>query len=146
MGRMVQQIVVHGSLSLSHSPPAVPSKNVTVPPLQCGIYPRETTAQLADLHLAGGLRVHTLGRGGPYGLSSSEPEQARWQPQRSDLAIKLVLMLRLMFHLALRQAKAFTSSVLHLLGLALTMPDHAMLNRRGRAFAERQPRVLASIA
>ena len=40
------------------------------------------------------------------------------QPRYSDLAIELVLTLRLVFHLALRQAKGFARSVLALLGLA----------------------------
>ena len=66
------------------------------------------------------------------------------QPLYSELAIELVLTLRLVFHLALRQAEAFTSSVLRLLGLALSVPDHTTLSRRGRAFAGRQPRVQAS--
>jgi hypothetical protein len=60
------------------------------------------------------------------------------------LAIELVLTLRLVFRLALRQAEAFSRSVLRLLGLALPVPDHTTLSRRGRAFARRQPRVLAS--
>lgn len=51
---------------------------------------------------------------------------------------------RLVFHLALRQAEAFSRSVLRLLGLALSVPDHSTLSRRGRAFAGRQPRVRAS--
>ena len=55
-----------------------------------------------------------------------------------------MLTLRLMFHLALRQAEAFSRSVLYLLGLALPVPDHTMLCRRGRAFAGRQPGVAAS--
>ena len=42
----------------------------------------------------------------------------------SDVAIQLVLTLRLVFHLALRQAEAFTGSVLRLLGLDLSVPDH----------------------
>jgi hypothetical protein len=62
------------------------------------------------------------------------------QPAYSDLAIKLVLTLRLVFHLALRQAEAFARSVLKLLGLELRVPDHSTLSRRGRAFAGRQPR------
>lgn len=66
------------------------------------------------------------------------------QPLYSDLAIELVLTLRLVFHLALRQAEAFSRSVLRLLGLALPAPDHTTLSRRGRAFAGRQPRVWAS--
>ena len=63
------------------------------------------------------------------------------QPRYSDLAIELVLMLRLVFHLALRQAEAFSRSVLHLLGLELAVPDHTTLSQRGRAFAGRQPRI-----
>ena len=66
------------------------------------------------------------------------------QPLFSDLAIEVVLTLRLVFRLALRQAEAFCRSVLRLLGLALSVPDHSTLNRRGRAFAGRQPRVQAS--
>ena len=54
-----------------------------------------------------------------------------------------MLTLRLVFHPALRQAEAFACSVLRLLGLALSVPDHSTLSRRGRAFAGRQPRVLA---
>ena len=45
------------------------------------------------------------------------------QPRYSDLAVELVLTLRLVFHLALRQAEAFTRSVLALLGLELRVPD-----------------------
>ena len=52
-----------------------------------------------------------------------------------------MLTLRLVFHLALRQAEGFARSVLQLLGLALPVPDHTTLSGRGRAFAGRQPRV-----
>jgi len=65
------------------------------------------------------------------------------QPLYSDLAIELVLMLRLVFHVTLRQAEAFSRSILRLLGLGLTVPDHSTLSRRGRGFAGRQPRVQA---
>jgi len=65
------------------------------------------------------------------------------QPRYSELAIELVLTLRLVFHLALRQAEGFARSVLQLLGMALPVPDHATLSRRGRAFAGRQARVQA---
>ena len=41
------------------------------------------------------------------------------QPRYSDPAIELVLSLRLVFHLALRQAEGFASSVLAQLGLDL---------------------------
>ena len=43
---------------------------------------------------------------------STPGSQARY----SDAAIELVLMLRLVFHLALRQAEGFAASVLRLLG------------------------------
>ena len=47
------------------------------------------------------------------------------QPRYSDLAIELVLALRLVFHLGLRQAEGFASSVLRLLRLDLPVPDHS---------------------
>ena len=62
------------------------------------------------------------------------------QPRYSDLAIELVLSLRLVFHLALRQAEAFSRSALRLLGLELAVPDHTTLSRRSRAFAGCQSR------
>jgi len=65
------------------------------------------------------------------------------QPRYSDLAIELVLTLRLVFHLALRQAEGFIRSLLALLGLELRVLDHTTLSRRSRSFAGRQPRVHA---
>ena len=65
------------------------------------------------------------------------------QPRYSDLAIELMLSLRLVFYLALRQAEGFARSVLALLGLDLAVPDHTTLSRRGQVFAGRQPRVRA---
>jgi len=62
------------------------------------------------------------------------------QPIYAQVAIELVLTLRLVFHLALRQAEGFARSVLRLLGLDVRIPDHSTLSRRGRAFAGRQPR------
>jgi len=59
----------------------------------------------------------------------------------SDLAIEMVLMLRMVFHLALRQAEAFAGSVLRLLGLDLCVPDHTTLSRRSGDFAGRRPNV-----
>jgi hypothetical protein len=59
----------------------------------------------------------------------------------SDLAIEMVLVLRLVFHLALRQAEAFAGSVFRLLGLDLCVPDHTTLSRRGGDFARRRPNV-----
>jgi hypothetical protein len=63
------------------------------------------------------------------------------QARYSDLAIELVLMLRLVLHLALRQAEGFVGSVLRLLGLDLAVPDHTTLSRRSRAFADRRPSI-----
>ena len=62
------------------------------------------------------------------------------QPRYSDLAVGLVLTSRLVLHLALRQAEAFSRSVLRLPGLDLAVPDHTTLSRRGRSVAGRQPR------
>src|SRR3984885_3813546 len=62
------------------------------------------------------------------------------QPIYADMAIEVVLTLRLIFHLALRQVEGFTRSVLRLLGLEVAVPDHSPLSRGGRGFAGRQPR------
>jgi hypothetical protein len=51
-------------------------------------------------------------------------------------------MLRLVFHLALRQAEGFAASVLRLLGQQLRVPDHTTLSRRSRRFAGRQPKAV----
>ena len=67
------------------------------------------------------------------------------RPRYSDLAIGLVLILRLVFHLALRPVKGFARSMLASLDLDLAVPDQTTLLRRGRAFAGRQPRVRAGV-
>jgi hypothetical protein len=54
----------------------------------------------------------------------------------------LVLMLRLVFHLALRQAEGFAASIFRLLGQELRVPDHTTLSRRSRGFAGRRPKVI----
>src|SRR5829696_7627761 len=64
------------------------------------------------------------------------------QARYSNLAIELVLILRLVFHLALRQAEGFVDSVLRLLGLELPVPDHSTLSRRSRVLANRRPHVV----
>src|SRR6201981_3786556 len=73
-----------------------------------------------------------LRRRGDLTLGIDEAAVAGWQAPRrstpggqaiySDLAIEMVLMLRMVFHLALRQAEAFAGSVLRLLGLDLCVP------------------------
>jgi hypothetical protein len=64
------------------------------------------------------------------------------QASYSDVAIELVLMLRLVFHHALRQAASFATSVLRLLGQALRVPDQTTVGRQNRIFAWRQPEMV----
>ncbi len=72
----------------------------------------------------------------------SEAAVAAWNPPQngkrggqqrySDLAIETALTLRLVFHLALRQTEGFVGSLLKLMDLDLTAPDHTTLSRRGQ--------------
>ncbi len=55
------------------------------------------------------------------------------QARYSDAAVELVLVLRLVFHLALWQAEGFARSVFRLLGRELRVPDHTTLSRRSAA-------------
>jgi|SRR5215212_1326318 len=90
-----------------------------------------------------------LKRRGDLTLWLDEAAIAGWQAPRrttpggqawySDVAVELVLTLRLVFHLGLRQAEGFSTSVLRLLGQVLRVPDHTTLSRRGRGFAGRRP-------
>ncbi len=50
----------------------------------------------------------------------------------SELAIETGMMLRLAFHLALRQTEGLMASIFGLLGVSLSTPDHSTLNRRAR--------------
>ena len=52
------------------------------------------------------------------------------QQHYSPLAILTALTLRAVFRLALRQTEGLIGSVVHLLGLALAVPDHSTLSRR----------------
>jgi hypothetical protein len=52
------------------------------------------------------------------------------QPRYSALAITTALTLRAVFRLALRQTEGLISSIIRLLGLALSIPDHSTLSRR----------------
>jgi hypothetical protein len=93
-----------------------------------------------------------LKRRGDLTLWLDEAAIAGWQAPRrstpggqarySDVAIELVLILRLVFHLALRPAEGFTASVLRLLGQALRVPDHTTVSRRSRGFAGRRPKTV----
>ncbi len=92
-----------------------------------------------------------LKRRGDLTLWLDEAAIEAWQAPRrttpggqawySDAAIELVLMLRLVFHLALHQAEGFAASVLRLLAQQEPrVPDHTTLSRRIRGFAARRPR------
>jgi hypothetical protein len=62
------------------------------------------------------------------------------QPWYSPLAILTALTLRAVFRLELRQTEGLIGSVLHLLGLALAVPDHTTLCRRAETLEVPRPR------
>jgi hypothetical protein len=57
----------------------------------------------------------------------------------SDVAIETALTLRLIYHLAIRQTEGFVESVLDLMGLDLSAPDHSTLSRRQRGLSIQWP-------
>ncbi len=71
----------------------------------------------------------------------AEPRTTRGgQPTYSGLAILTALTLRAVFRLALRQPEGLIGSVVHLLGLDLTVPDHSTLSRRAATVQVPRPR------
>ncbi len=71
----------------------------------------------------------------PSAIKSWTPKNSGKQGRQrkySDVAIETVLTLRLLFHLPLRQAEGFVSSLFQLMGLNLPTPDHTTLSRRAR--------------
>jgi len=56
------------------------------------------------------------------------------------LAILTGLTLRAVFRLALRQTEGLIGSFIHLLGLALAVPDHSTLSRRAKTLEVPRPR------
>lgn len=46
----------------------------------------------------------------------------------SDLAIETSLMLRLVFHLPLRQTEGYITSIFEVMGVSLKVPDHRTLS------------------
>lgn len=71
----------------------------------------------------------------PEAIASWEPAgigKRGGQLKYSDLAIETALTLRLIFHLPLRQAEGFLTSLVGLMGLDLPAPDHTTLSRRGQ--------------
>jgi IS5 family transposase len=71
----------------------------------------------------------------PEAVAAWEPDGAGTrgaQRKYSDLAIETALTLRLLFHLPLRQAEGFLTSLFVLMELDLRSPDHTTLSRRGQ--------------
>ena len=71
----------------------------------------------------------------PEAIASWTPDGAGkrgGQRKYSDVAIETALTLRLIFHLPLRQAEGFLTSLFGLMGLGLQVPDHTTLSRRGQ--------------
>ena len=71
----------------------------------------------------------------PDAIAAWKPEaggRRGGQRKYSDLAIETGLTLRLLFHLPLRQAEGFLTSLFRLMGLNLRVPDHTTLSRRGQ--------------
>jgi hypothetical protein len=62
------------------------------------------------------------------------------QPHYSALAITTALTMGTVSHLALRQTEGLIGSVIGLLGLDLTVPDHSTLSRRGKTLEVPPPR------
>ncbi len=62
------------------------------------------------------------------------------QASYSDLAIATALTLRAVFRLALRQTEGLIGSILQLLDLDLTVPDHSTLSRRAKTLKLSKPR------
>jgi hypothetical protein len=70
----------------------------------------------------------------------AEPRTGRGgQPRYSALAIATALTLRAVFRLALRQTEGLIASILQLLGLDLTVPDHSTLSRRAETLEVPRP-------
>ena len=71
----------------------------------------------------------------------AEPRTTRGgQRHYSTLAILTALTLRAVFRLALRQTEGLIGSIIHLLGLALAVPDHSTLSRRAETLQMPGPR------
>jgi hypothetical protein len=61
------------------------------------------------------------------------------QPHYSDLAITTALTLKAVFRLALRQTEGLIGSIIGLLGLDLSVPDHTTLSRRAATLEVPRP-------
>jgi Transposase DDE domain len=71
----------------------------------------------------------------------AEPRITRGgQPHYSSLAIATALTLKAVFRLALRQTEGLIGSIIGLLGLDLSAPDHTTLSRRAETLEMPRPR------
>lgn len=70
------------------------------------------------------------------------PTGKRGAPWRySDWSIQTLLVLKQVFHLPYRSLEGFGRSLMRLMGLDLTIPDHTHLSRRARTLAVQIPRL-----
>jgi hypothetical protein len=71
----------------------------------------------------------------------ASPSGGRGRPRRySELAIETALALRLVYGLPWRQTEGLLVSLVRLLGLELSVPDHTTLSRRARSLRVAPPR------
>jgi hypothetical protein len=73
----------------------------------------------------------------PAGVGKRRGGQLKY----SDVSIEAALTLRLIFNLPLRQTEGFLNSLLGMMGLDLSAPDHTTLSRRGQHLDVRLRRI-----
>ena len=143
----------NGDLTCTEAGPASPAGGGVVAQIKCEVErdPDETGGMKSRVHpkYKTKYRVRNwasyeralIGRGNitiwlsRAAIAAWKPEGPRTRgapPTYSDLAIETALTLRLLFHLPLRQAEGFLTSLCHLMGLDLRSPDHTTLSRRGQ--------------
>lgn len=76
--------------------------------------------------------------------------QAHWRPaptgkrgapfQYSDTAIQALLMLKAVFDLPYRMVEGLAGSIIQLMGLTLSIPDHTLMSRRAKTLTVVIPR------
>ena len=82
-----------------------------------------------------------LRRRGDITIWVSDDTIEAWHPEKipgrngrplkySDMAIECCLMLRQVYHLPLRQTEGFLNSIIRLMGLNISSPDHTTASRR----------------
>src|SRR3954452_23016560 len=91
----------------------------------------------------GSAQVVRLWHGGTSSVLSSDDRASPLAAPHSiysALAITTALTLKAVFRLALRQTEGLIGSVIRLLGLALSVPDHTTLSRRAETLEVPRPR------